>query len=116
MGRILEQARCRVDSRNTVLVDDDAVIASNTSSLTITEIAMATQRTERFVGLHFFNPVQRMPLLEVIAAEATEASTMEAGVGYGERLGKTVVETKDKPVVIFGGTPSSAASRTASST
>ncbi|MGA1212481.1 MAG: 3-hydroxyacyl-CoA dehydrogenase family protein, partial [Solirubrobacterales bacterium] len=45
----------------------------------------------------FFNPVQRMPLLEVIAAEATEASTMEAGVGYGERLGKTVVETKDKP-------------------
>jgi 3-hydroxybutyryl-CoA dehydrogenase len=79
------------------IVGEEACFATNTSSLPVAEQAAVTGRPGRFLGLHFFNPVQRMPLLEVIAAEATEASTMEAGVGYGERLGKTVVETKDKP-------------------
>ena len=79
------------------IVGEGAFFATNTSSLPVAEQAAVTGRPGRFLGLHFFNPVQRMPLLEVIAAEDTEASTMEAGVGYGERLGKTVVETKDKP-------------------
>ena len=79
------------------IVADGACFATNTSSLPVAAQAEVTGRPGRFLGLHFFNPVQRMPLLEVIAAEETETSTMEVGVGYGERLGKTVVETKDKP-------------------
>lgn len=79
------------------IVKEDACFATNTSSLPVAEQAAATGRPGRFLGLHFFNPVQRMPLLEVIEADDTETGTMEVGVGFGESLGKTVVETKDKP-------------------
>lgn len=79
------------------IVAEGACFATNTSSLPVAAQAEVTGRPDRFLGLHFFNPVQRMPLLEVIEAGETEAATMEVGVGYGERLGKTVVETKDKP-------------------
>jgi 3-hydroxybutyryl-CoA dehydrogenase len=79
------------------VVKGDACFATNTSSLPVADQAAVTDRPGQFLGLHFFNPVQRMPLLEVIAAEATEPATMAVGVGFGESLGKTVVETKDKP-------------------
>ena len=79
------------------IVKEEAFFATNTSSLPVAEQAAATGRPGQFLGLHFFNPVQRMPLLEVIEAGETGTAAMEAGVGYGERLGKTVVETKDKP-------------------
>ena len=79
------------------IVKEEAFFATNTSSLPVADQAAATGRPGQFLGLHFFNPVQRMPLLEVIEAGETETPAMEAGVGYGERLGKTVVETKDKP-------------------
>lgn len=79
------------------IVADGACFATNTSSLPVAAQAEVTGRPDRFLGLHFFNPVQRMPLLEVIEAGDTGTATMEVGVGYGERLGKTVVETKDKP-------------------
>ena len=79
------------------IVKDEAFFATNTSSLPVADQAAATGRPGQFLGLHFFNPVQRMPLLEVIEAGETGTPAMEAGVGYGERLGKTVVETKDKP-------------------
>ena len=79
------------------VVKEEAFFATNTSSLPVAEQAAATGRPGQFLGLHFFNPVQRMPLLEVIAAGETGTQAMETGVGYGERLGKTVVETKDKP-------------------
>ena len=79
------------------IVKEGAFFATNTSSLPVADQAAATGRPENFLGLHFFNPVQRMPLLEVIEADATETETMGAGLAYGEKLGKTTVETKDKP-------------------
>ena len=79
------------------IVQDEALFATNTSSLPVAAQAAATGRPERFIGLHFFNPVQRMPLLEVIEAEGTADDSMGVGLAYGEKLGKTTVETKDKP-------------------
>jgi len=79
------------------IVKDEALFATNTSSLPVADQAAATDRPESFIGLHFFNPVQRMPLLEVIEAEGTAADSMGVGLAYGERLGKTTVETRDKP-------------------
>lgn len=79
------------------VVQDEALFATNTSSLPVAEQAAATGRPERFIGLHFFNPVQRMPLLEVIEAGGTGSEAMGIGLAYGEKLGKTTVETKDKP-------------------
>ena len=71
------------------------IFASNTSSLTITEIATATKRPQRFVGLHFFNPVPVMKLVEVVRTIATDASVYEEAVGFGTKLGKTAVRAHD---------------------
>ena len=71
------------------------VFASNTSSLTITEIATATKRPQRFVGLHFFNPVPVMRLVEVVRTIATDAAVYEEVVAFGAKLGKTPVRAKD---------------------
>jgi len=71
------------------------IFASNTSSLTITEIATATQRPERFVGLHFFNPVPVMKLVEVVKAIATDPAVYEEMVAFGAKLGKTPVRAHD---------------------
>ena len=69
--------------------------ASNTSSLTITEISTATKRPERFVGLHFFNPVPVMKLVEVVRTIATDPNVYEEMVAFGEKLGKTTVRAHD---------------------
>jgi len=71
------------------------IFASNTSSLTITEIAAATKRTDRFVGLHFFNPVPVMKLVEVVRTIATDPAVYEEMVGFGVKLGKTPVRAHD---------------------
>lgn len=71
------------------------IFASNTSSLTITEIAAATKRPQRFVGLHFFNPVPVMKLVEVVKTIATEPSVYEEMVAFGAKLGKTPVRAND---------------------
>jgi 3-hydroxybutyryl-CoA dehydrogenase len=71
------------------------IFASNTSSLTITEIATSTKRPQRFVGLHFFNPVPVMKLVEVVRTIATDATVYEEVVAFGERLGKTAVRAHD---------------------
>ncbi|MGB2627175.1 MAG: 3-hydroxybutyryl-CoA dehydrogenase [Candidatus Acidiferrum sp.] len=71
------------------------IFASNTSSLTITEIAAATKRPQRFVGLHFFNPVPVMKLVEVVRTIATDAAVYEEMVALGTRLGKTPVRASD---------------------
>ena len=71
------------------------VFASNTSSLTITEIAAATKRPQRFVGLHFFNPVPVMKLVEVVRTIATEPAVYEEMVAFGAKLGKTPVRAHD---------------------
>ena len=73
----------------------DAIIASNTSSLSISEMAHALQNPERFAGMHFFNPVNRMPLVEVIRGEKTSDKTVAAIVRLSKKLGKTPIVVKD---------------------
>ena len=74
---------------------EDAIIATNTSSLAITDLVKETEHPERFVGMHFFNPVAKMPLVEVIAGEKTNAKTMATVVGLAKRLGKTPIKVKE---------------------
>ena len=71
------------------------IFASNTSSLTVTEIAAATRRPQRFVGLHFFNPVPVMKLVEVVKTIATDPAVYEEMVTFGAKLGKTPVRAND---------------------
>jgi len=75
----------------------DVILASNTSSLCVTEMAAATERPDKVLGLHFFNPVPVMPLLEIVRALLTSDETVEIGRALGEKLGKTVVIAKDRP-------------------
>jgi 3-hydroxybutyryl-CoA dehydrogenase len=78
------------------IVKDGAVCATNTSSLSVIDQAAATSRAQRFVGLHFFNPVQAMPLLEVVRTVTTEDEAFDTGMAFGEKLGKLCVPAKDK--------------------
>ena len=73
------------------------ILASNTSSLSITEIASVTYRAKKCVGMHFFNPVHKMKLLEVVRALETDADTLAAAVEVGRRMGKEVVLIKESP-------------------
>jgi len=79
------------------LAPRDAFLASNTSSLSIGRIAGATARPERVVGMHFFNPVHRMALLEVVRGERTSESAVGAAVEFGRRLGKEPIVVRDSP-------------------
>jgi 3-hydroxybutyryl-CoA dehydrogenase len=72
------------------------IFASNTSSISITELAVATKRPNRFLGLHFFNPVPVMKLVEVIRTIATDPAVFEEMVKFAEKLGKTPVRTSDR--------------------
>jgi 3-hydroxybutyryl-CoA dehydrogenase len=78
------------------VVKDEAVFATNTSSLPVIDQAAATNRPDQFLGLHFFNPPQVMKLLEVVRCVTTGDEAYAAGLAFGERLGKTTVQTKDK--------------------
>ncbi len=78
------------------IVKREAIFATNTSSLPVIEQAAITTRDEQFLGLHFFNPVQVMPLLEVIQSVTTSEETMKVGFEFGEKLGKTTVHARDK--------------------
>jgi 3-hydroxybutyryl-CoA dehydrogenase len=73
------------------------ILTSNTSSLSITEIASATQRPEQVIGLHFFNPVPVMPLLEIVRALLTNDETLEISLAFGKTVGKTTIVAKDTP-------------------
>lgn len=77
------------------IVKDDAYFATNTSSLAVADQAAVTGRPERFLGLHFFNPAQVMPLLEVVRAEETGEEATDLGFGLGGKLGKTTVAARD---------------------
>jgi 3-hydroxybutyryl-CoA dehydrogenase len=77
------------------IVKDDAFLATNTSSLPVATQADATKRPERMIGLHFFNPPQVMPLLEVVRAEKSDDDAVAIGFDLGEKLGKTTVAAKD---------------------
>lgn len=76
-------------------VSDTCILCSNTSSLSITEMATCLKKPERFVGLHFFNPVNRMPLVEVIPGEKTSEETIVRTVALVKKLGKTPVVVAD---------------------
>jgi len=75
----------------------NTILASNTSSLSITEIASVTYRPRKCVGMHFFNPVHKMKLLEIVRALETDDGTIAAAVEVGRRLGKEVVVIKESP-------------------
>jgi 3-hydroxybutyryl-CoA dehydrogenase len=78
----------------------DALIATNTSSISITRLAAVTDRPERFIGMHFMNPVPAMKLVELIRGIATDEATFQAIRGVAERLGKTAVTAEDFPAFI----------------
>jgi 3-hydroxybutyryl-CoA dehydrogenase len=78
------------------IVKKDAIFATNTSSISVTELMTSTQRPERFIGLHFFNPVPMMKLVEVVKTIATAPDVYETAVEFGNKLGKVPVRTSDK--------------------
>ena len=79
------------------LVRPETIFATNTSTIPIRQIAERAQRPERVLGMHFFSPVERMPLLEVIPTEATSPDTLVTAVRFGRRMGKTVIVVADRP-------------------
>ena len=102
-GLVVEAVVERMEVKHAVLREvegvagPDAVIATNTSSLSVDEMAQALDRPERFAGMHFFNPVHRMPLVEVVRGADTSADTVETLAALAVRLGKIPVVTRDAP-------------------
>ena len=78
----------------------ETLLASNTSSISITRLASTTDRPERFMGMHFMNPVPLMKLVEVIRGIATDVATYEAAVSFAQSLGKTIANAEDFPAFI----------------
>jgi 3-hydroxyacyl-CoA dehydrogenase/enoyl-CoA hydratase/3-hydroxybutyryl-CoA epimerase/enoyl-CoA isomerase len=79
------------------MVREDAVIASNTSTISINRLAESIQNPERFCGMHFFNPVHRMPLVEVIRGKDSSEETIATTVAYASAMGKSPVVVNDCP-------------------
>jgi 3-hydroxybutyryl-CoA dehydrogenase len=75
----------------------EAVLATNTSALSVTEIASATSSAERVVGMHFFNPAPLMPLVEIVRAELSGEAAFDAAYAFGEKLGKRPIRCHDTP-------------------
>lgn len=100
---VIEAVPEKMDLKKSVWTEADryagpsAVFASNTSSLSITEMAASTQRADRFVGMHFFNPAPVMKLVEVIRGSETSPETTQFAKGFCARLGKEAVEVKEAP-------------------
>jgi 3-hydroxyacyl-CoA dehydrogenase/enoyl-CoA hydratase/3-hydroxybutyryl-CoA epimerase len=78
-------------------VPDDCIVASNTSTISISRIAESVGKPQRVVGMHFLSPVAKMPLLEVVAHEATAPWVVSSAVEFGQAVGKTVIVVKDSP-------------------
>ena len=92
-----ESAKRETWAALTASADPGAIFATNTSSISITSLATATDRPERFVGLHFFSPVPVMRLLEIIRGLETSEESYQACLAFAAELGKTVIESKDYP-------------------
>lgn len=75
----------------------DTIFASNTSSLSITEMASVTKRPEKVIGTHFFNPVPAMKLVEIVVGKKSSNETIEAAIAFSKKLDKTPVKVKDSP-------------------
>ena len=91
------EVKRRVFGELEVRLRHDAILATNTSSLSVTELASGLARPERFCGFHFFNPVHRMPLVEVVRGKRTSDATIATAVALARRLGKTPVVVRDSP-------------------
>jgi 3-hydroxybutyryl-CoA dehydrogenase len=79
------------------VVAPDAVLATNTSALSVTDIASATERPERVVGMHFFNPAPVLPLVEIVRTDAASDEAVEAAYAFAERIGKRPIRCGDTP-------------------
>jgi 3-hydroxybutyryl-CoA dehydrogenase len=79
------------------VVGPNTVLATNTSALSVTEIAAATKRPDRVVGMHFFNPAPLLPLVEIVRTELASDEAYETAYAFGERLGKTPIRCHDTP-------------------
>jgi 3-hydroxybutyryl-CoA dehydrogenase len=95
-----EEIKRKIFSKLAPLMKPQTIIASNTSSISITRLASVTDRPERFIGIHFMNPVPRMQLVELIRGIATEDETFEASKAFVARLGKTSTVSEDFPAFI----------------
>ena len=95
-----EEVKRKVYARLCPVLKPEALIGTNTSSISITRLASATDRPERFIGIHFMNPVPRMQLVELIRGIATEDDTFEAARRLIARLGKTSTVAEDFPAFI----------------
>jgi 3-hydroxybutyryl-CoA dehydrogenase len=95
---IIENVQQKKDMYDSLdgIVKREAIFATNTSSISVTELMAATKRPERFIGLHFFNPVPLMKLVEVVRTIATAPDVYEAAYQFAEKLGKVPVRTSDK--------------------
>jgi len=92
-----QKLKSEVLARVEAAAKPEAIIASNTSSISITELAAATKRPAQVVGMHFFNPVSAMKLLEIVQGYSTTQETVDAARAVGERMGKVCIVSKDKP-------------------
>ena len=95
-----EEVKRKIFTRLSPYLKQDALIATNTSSISITRLASVTDRPERFIGIHFMNPVPRMQLVELIRGIATEDETFESAKAFVARLGKTTTVSEDFPAFI----------------
>ncbi|WP_200760937.1 3-hydroxyacyl-CoA dehydrogenase family protein [Effusibacillus dendaii] len=84
-----------------LLVQPDSILATNTSSLSITELAAVTKRPDKVIGMHFFCPVPVMPLVEIVRALTTSDETFQKAESYARQFGKQTVVAKDSPAFIF---------------
>jgi 3-hydroxybutyryl-CoA dehydrogenase len=89
--------KCKIFRAADAAMKDGAILASNTSSISLTKLAAETGRPDRVIGMHFMNPVPVMKLIEVIRAMQTSEDTYETVMSLGERMGKVLVTTKDMP-------------------
>ena len=103
---VIETATEKEDVKRKIYTDlcpalkPEAIIASNTSSISITRLASSTDRPERFIGIHFMNPVPLMELVEVIRGIATDDGTFESCKAFVSKLGKTIAVSEDFPAFI----------------
>jgi 3-hydroxybutyryl-CoA dehydrogenase len=95
-----EEVKRKILSDVALALKPDAIIGSNTSSISITRLASVTGRPERFIGIHFMNPVPRMQLVELIRGIATDDKTYEETKAFIAKLGKTVTSSEDFPAFI----------------
>lgn len=95
-----EAIKREIFQRLSPILKPEALIATNTSSLSITRLARATDRPDRFLGIHFMNPVPIMKLIELVRGIATSPQTYEAAQGFATLLGKEVTTSEDSPAFI----------------